>query len=152
MYFGLKESAKKADEYHVVGLHLLFITSKYQVGKKLYYAFMFVNELYVDKQLAAAHLGFYDEKKIYYYIHMYDEKYVVNGIGKLMLNMLIDEETKGREFDFLRGNEGYKFDYCDESGRVFNFLTYKKGSTYTIMQRTLNALKNNSFVRKIMGR
>ena len=112
---------------------------------------MFVNELYVDKQLVAAHLGFCDEKKIYYYIPTYDEKYAVNGVGKLMLNMLIDEETKGREFDFLRGNEGYKFDYCDESGMIFNLIAYRKGSTHTIMQRTINALKNNSFIRKIMG-
>ena len=113
---------------------------------------MFVNELYVDQKLVAAHLGFCDTEKVYYYIPTYDEKYAVNGVGKLMLNMLIEGETKGREFDFLKGNEGYKFDYCDESGMIFNLLAYKKGTSYTLMRRAMNALKNNHFVRKVMGR
>lgn len=113
---------------------------------------MFINELYIDRKLVAAHLGFCDPNKVYYYIPTYDEVYAANGVGKLLLNMLIEGEANGREFDFLRGNESYKFDYCDEAGMIFSLLAFKKGTGYTIMQRAMNALKNNHFVRKIMGR
>lgn len=76
----------------------------------------------------------------------------MNGVGKLMLNMLIEEETRGREFDFLRGNESYKFDYCDEAGMNFNLLALRKGTAYTVMQRAISVLKNNRLVRSVMGR
>lgn len=113
--------------------------------------YMYVAELYVDGKLVAAHLGFRDPFKDYYYITTYDEEYALNGVGKLMLNMLV-EQTQGREFDFLIGNEGYKFDYSDEAGMDFNLLAFKKGTYYTIMQRAIAALKSNPVVRRAMGR
>ena len=113
--------------------------------------YMYVAELYVDGKLAAAHLGFRDPNKVYYYVTTYDEEYALNGVGKLMLNKLV-EEAQGREFDFLIGNESYKFDYSDEAGMNFALLAFKKGTYYTLMQRAIAALKNNPVIRKAMGR
>lgn len=112
----------------------------------------YIAELYLDGKLAAAHLGFRDDNKIYYYIPTYDEKYVKDGVGMVLLNKLIEEDLGIKEFDFLKGNEEYKFYFSDEVCMIFNLFAFKKGSTHTIMQRTMNALKNNHFVRKIMGR
>lgn len=112
----------------------------------------YIAELYLDGKLVAAHLGFRDENKTYYYIPTYDEKYVKEGVGMVLLNKLIEKDVEKKEFDFLKGNEEYKFYFSDDAYMIFNLLAFKKDRTYTIMQKAMLALKNNHFVRKIMGR
>ena len=113
---------------------------------------MYIRELYVDGNLVVVHLGFCDENKVYYYIPTYDSTYSKFDVGLSLLYRLIEREFDCREFDFLKGNEEYKFYFSDEAGMNFTLLAFKKGTCYTIMQRTMNALKNNHFVRKMMGR
>lgn len=112
---------------------------------------VYINSLYMDNILVASFFCFVDSK-VYCYITSYDEKYSNESVGMILLKKIIEENVGVKEFDFLRGNEEYKFYYCDEAGMNFTLLAFKKGTSYTIMQRAMNALKNNHFVRKIMGR
>lgn len=110
-----------------------------------------ISKLYVDDQLAAVHFGFKDEQKIYYYIPVYDDKYANKGVGIILLNEMINNYSKKMEFDFLKGNEPYKYYWSDKMKMNFHLLAYKKGG-FNSIARFLLEIKNIKFIRKIIGR
>jgi CelD/BcsL family acetyltransferase involved in cellulose biosynthesis len=74
--------------------------------------------------LLAAHFGFVDADKFYYYVPTYNSDFAQYGVGQYLLWRLIDrakEESK-REFDFLRGAESYKYNWMNEVSTNYTFF------------------------------
>ncbi|WP_422121618.1 GNAT family N-acetyltransferase [Peribacillus frigoritolerans] len=72
--------------------------------------------LTLDNECVAIHYGFKDDNKIYYYIPVYSKKMKKNlSLGSILLyNIITYYKERGiKEFDFMRGNEAYKFDWTD---------------------------------------
>lgn len=87
-----------------------------------------VSWLKIDGELAAMHLGFKTADKVGYYIPVTDQRYQRQGIGGILLKNLIEHYAgQKREFDFLRGNETYKFDWTD-SVAANHHLLIEQGS------------------------
>ena len=78
----------------------------------------------VDGVLAAGHFGFKDEHRVYYYVPVFNPIYASTGVGQILLNKMVHHYSKlgYREFDFLRGNETYKWNWCDDSRLNFSFI------------------------------
>lgn len=77
-----------------------------------------------DDTLVAAHFGFADENKFYYYVPTYNPDFAKYGVGQYLLWKLIDrakEESKN-EFDFLRGAESYKYNWMNEISTNYTFF------------------------------
>ena len=86
-----------------------------------------VSWLKIDGELAALHLGFKTAEKVGYYIPVADAKYQQQGIGGILLKNLIDHYAGlKREFDFLRGNEPYKFHWTDRVAANHHLLIGQK--------------------------
>lgn len=81
----------------------------------------------IDNECAAVHYGFKDDTKIYYYLPACSKKWKNKfSVGAILLyNIITYYKEKGiNEFDFLRGNEEYKFDWTDTVFMNYN-LTIK---------------------------
>jgi CelD/BcsL family acetyltransferase involved in cellulose biosynthesis len=86
-----------------------------------------ISWLKIDGELAAMHLGFKTAEKIGYYIPVADAKYQQQGIGGILLKSLIDHYAgQKREFDFLRGNEPYKFHWTDSVAANHHLMIGRK--------------------------
>lgn len=109
-----------------------------------------VNTMYADNRLVAAHFGYRTGKKFYYYIPVYDDAFSEYGVGIVLLKHII-EENKNLVFDFLKGNETYKFYWCDNATMNFHLLAYKKDKD-GLMPMMFEKVKNNRYIRKLMGR
>lgn len=84
--------------------------------------------LTLNNECVAVHYGFKDNNKIYYYIPVYSKKINKSfSVGSILLyNIITHYKEKGiKEFDFLRGNEAYKFDWTDTVSMNYN-LTINK--------------------------
>lgn len=110
-----------------------------------------ISKLIVDDQIVAVHFGFKDDHKIYYYIPVYDDTYANKGVGIILLNEMINYYSRDMEFDFLKGNEAYKYYWSDNMRMNFHLLAYKKGKVNRIAKLILS-LKNIKFIRKVLGR
>jgi CelD/BcsL family acetyltransferase involved in cellulose biosynthesis len=68
-----------------------------------------------EGQMIAAHFGFKDGQRFYYYVPTYDATFSTNGPGQYLLWQLIEcaREEGLREFDLLRGAEAYKFNWTN---------------------------------------
>lgn len=67
--------------------------------------------LRLDGRLAAVHYGFYEQGIAYCYLHAFDATLEKLSPGMLLLGGVIEAavERGARAFDFLRGNEAYKY-------------------------------------------
>lgn len=109
-----------------------------------------IDKLLIDGESAAVHMGFITRNKVYYYIPVYDFKYSKYGVGMILLKHLIEDNSE-KIFDFLKGDEMYKFNWCSHASMNFHLLAYKKDSSGFI-PTTVMKLKNNRVVRSILGR
>lgn len=109
-----------------------------------------INKLCIDGKLAAVHFGFRFGRKFYYYIPITNEEYSKYGVGLLLLKHII-EENKDLVFDFLRGNESYKFYWCDNAIMNFSLMAYKNNGE-GLVPLFYEKLKNNIRIRKIFGK
>jgi CelD/BcsL family acetyltransferase involved in cellulose biosynthesis len=66
--------------------------------------------LYVGHRLAAVTYGFCVRRRAYYYIGGFDPEFSRLGAGRIILDEVIRQAAQegAAEFDFLRGEEGYK--------------------------------------------
>jgi hypothetical protein len=73
-----------------------------------------ISTLNAGGRLIAAHLGVLDRGRLYWWIPAYDPADSIYSPGRLLLELLIKEsfERQHREFDFLIGNEDYKWYYA----------------------------------------
>jgi CelD/BcsL family acetyltransferase involved in cellulose biosynthesis len=75
-----------------------------------------VSALFAGDAPVAIHLGCRFEERFYYWVPAYDEAAAAGSPGGLLLEALLeDSQRRGdREFDFLIGEEGYKFHYATD--------------------------------------
>lgn len=85
--------------------------------------------LIVDSEVASAEYGFIYNHKFYCATSARDIKYAEYSVGHLHQMFLIKYAIeKGlREFDFLKGDEPYKFHWTESSRRYINFVIGKRG-------------------------
>jgi CelD/BcsL family acetyltransferase involved in cellulose biosynthesis len=85
--------------------------------------------LFVDSEVASAEYAFIYNQKFYYAITARDIRYSDYGVGHIHQMFLIKYAIeKGlREFDFLRGEEPYKFHWTESSRKYINSVMGKKG-------------------------
>ena len=112
-----------------------------------------VSWLKIDGELAALHLGFKTAEKVGYYIPVSDQKYQQQGIGGILLKNLIDHYAgQKREFDFLRGNEPYKFHWTDSVAANHHLLIGQKSARSRIVAAFIRAkdmMRGISGLRKL---
>lgn len=77
--------------------------------------------LYFEKKPIAAYFSFIFKNRLYLYNAGFDKKYQSLSPGTVLLSFMIKEQIKlGREvFDFLQGNERYKYDFGAEEQGLF---------------------------------
>ncbi len=109
---------------------------------------IYLNYIKYQDKFIAAHLGFIDKRKVYYFIPVYDEEYSKFAFGAILLNHLINDNIENREFDFLRGSEDYKYYYCNSI--TMNFSLYaNKSERKVVLRRIRNVLKEIKFLRRL---
>ncbi|XZH20404.1 GNAT family N-acetyltransferase [Clostridium perfringens] len=109
------------------------------------------SKLMINGKIVAAHFGFKDERKIYYYIPTYKEEFSSNAVGYILLKEIIDTYSDKDEFDFLRGNELYKFNWTDTVKMNFNLYSYKLNIKNLINYQKVY-LKKSKFLRRILNK
>ncbi len=109
-----------------------------------------ISTLKVDEKLVASHMGFKAFGKFYYYIPAYDREMSKSGVGTILLKHLVEDNNAELEFDFLRGDEDYKFDWCDNVKSNFNLYAYRRDcSRLKILKERVKASKK---VRELLGK
>lgn len=75
---------------------------------------LLVSTLSSDQELLAIHVGMLDKGRLYWWVPAYNPSYSQYSPGRLLLHFLLEESFKRnhREFDFLWGNETYKWFYA----------------------------------------
>ena len=74
-----------------------------------------VYKLFLHGELSALSFCFKDAQKIYSYCTLYDSKYKKEGLGQILRSFIIQDIIKngGKKYDFMRGAEAHKAEYCD---------------------------------------
>ncbi|MDJ0734031.1 MAG: GNAT family N-acetyltransferase [Nostocaceae cyanobacterium] len=75
---------------------------------------LLVSSLSAGDKLIAVHLGVLLEGRLYWWIPAYDSNYKVYSPGRLLLELLLNEsfQLNHKEFDFMIGDEPYKWYYA----------------------------------------
>lgn len=75
---------------------------------------LLVSSLEVKDCLLAVHISMLHKGRLYWWVTAYDPAYSQYSPGRLLLHFLLEESFKQghTEFDFLRGNEDYKWYYA----------------------------------------
>ncbi len=83
-----------------------------------------VHRMCIDGKLAAIHFGFQSKDTVYYYIPCYDASF--KGAGQILLLHIIEKAmADGKKcFDSLRGEESYKFNFCDRIAGNFTLTAF----------------------------
>ena len=156
-----KKAWNKIQEFHKKRWQKsIFFNEKYlnfyEQFSKCYYDNVEFSYIEINNEIVAGHFGFKDDKKIYYYIPSYDEKYINYGVGAILLYNIIEYYSdKILEFDFLRGNEPYKFNWTDEIVMNFYvkvFRTNISGRLNYLVNELKFILKKSRTLRKILNR
>ena len=113
-----------------------------------------VSWLKIDGELAAMHLGFKTAEKIGYYIPVTDQRFHQKGVGSILLKNVIEHYAgQKREFDFLRGNEPYKFDWTDSVAANHHLLIERdnaKSRAVSAFLRAKDRLRGMAGLRKLV--
>jgi CelD/BcsL family acetyltransferase involved in cellulose biosynthesis len=87
-----------------------------------------------EGKLAAAHFGFVDAGKVYYYMPAMDAAFRPQRVGGALLWSMIDHYNGTHDvFDFLRGTEDYKLWYTDELDVNIRLVIYRSTSLAALM-------------------
>ncbi|MDI3481589.1 MAG: hypothetical protein PWQ97_1244 [Tepidanaerobacteraceae bacterium] len=87
-----------------------------------------LHRLIINDEIAAVLYAFHKGKRTYYYLSGFDGKYKNLSIGILLTMLAIKTsiERKDIVFDFLRGNESYKFNFCN--AKKYNYrMVFHRG-------------------------
>ena len=93
-----------------------------------------------DGEVVAIHFGFLYNNTFYYYKPTYNEEFAKYSPGNILLMELIDVAKKKELeiFDFLKGEETYKFRYTNRSISLYQYLL----SNGEILNRSLLQVMN----------
>ena len=96
-----------------------------------------------DGELIAFDLGFESEERFYAYLGAYDEPYSGGSPGMCLLHWQMDMlPLRGvREYDFLCGEEPYKFDYATETYDIISARIYPRGMINQLIVSSLKMVR-----------
>jgi CelD/BcsL family acetyltransferase involved in cellulose biosynthesis len=104
------------------------------------------------------HLGFFHKCRFYYYKIAHDIKFSNYSPGKIHLKKLIEESINQGAyiFDFLRGNESYKYDWTKNEVILYQIKVettglclWSKKNAYKVIEANRNIIKK---IRKGLNR
>jgi CelD/BcsL family acetyltransferase involved in cellulose biosynthesis len=87
-----------------------------------------LHRLIINDEIAAVLYGFHKGKSTYYYLSGFDNRYKSLSIGILLTLLAIKTSIERNDviFDFLRGNESYKHNFCN--AKKYNYrLVFHRG-------------------------
>lgn len=109
------------------------------VGQSLHFSALLLNG-----EAISYHLGFQFEGRFYYYKPTYDIAYREYSPGKVHIDFLVrDCINKGHSaFDFLKGDEPYKFSWTDRTDEIISVFISSAGNSLQ-MRWLLNGKKRS---------
>lgn len=103
--------------------------------------------LLVDQKIGSINIGFIDDEKICGYFTVCDYELGQSGVGLILLKHLISYyENKKVYFDFLGGNQRYKFYWADCAHMNYNFYIINKNKKSNFLKFYIQKAE---FLRKI---
>lgn len=112
--------------------------------------------LWFDETPVAYVYGYFFDQKYWYYQTAFDLAFSKYGAGMVAIQMVIESmiQEGAREFDFLRGNESYKYHFADGEHKMRSFTLFRKkriayGAYHT--RRFLSRTKD-SFLKVLKSR
>jgi len=114
--------------------------------------YLSLNYLKVKDEIAAIHLGFRKDNKLYYYIPVFSEQFRPYSIGRLLLFDLMRKSFENRitEFDFMLGEEDYKMDWSPDVESLYFLNMFPR--TIQGYMAYLRFDKFNIGVKKLLGK
>ena len=103
--------------------------------------------LYISGKPVASLYGFQNGDKFYYYQSGFDPDWRVYGVGTILVNYTIKEaiSSKLKEYDFLRGEAEYKFDFTSTIRHTREILITKdtyKSNLYILKKKMDSRYRN----------
>lgn len=97
----------------------------------------------IKNRIIAAVYCFVYRNKTYFYQHGFDTEWQKYSPGKLTLNYAIEESFHNQniEFDFLRGEESYKYDWANHEHENITFDLYNRNKVYYTYFAIINLLR-----------
>jgi CelD/BcsL family acetyltransferase involved in cellulose biosynthesis len=82
--------------------------------------------MYLDDEPAAAMYAFEHDKVFYFYQAGFDMKFATYSVGLVMIGLMVKGalERGNREFDFLHGEEPYKFQWANAARELVRFQCF----------------------------
>ena len=145
---------QKIKRYKSTGAKNIFKDSRY---KDFYIdiSCIFFDKGYLDLshiefmgQIVAIHFGFNYGNKFFYYMPSFDLKYGNYSLSRILLHNLLQQsfEKHYEEFDFLGGDDMYKYDWTNSYRQVYGISVYPNS-----MKGKLLALVYTRVIPKIKG-
>ncbi|MEM7214177.1 MAG: GNAT family N-acetyltransferase [Pseudomonadota bacterium] len=115
--------------------------------------------IYLDNQLVAGMLAFIADGKFYYLVSAYAPAFPSQySVGTHLLVKTLELASRAglQEYDFLLGDEAYKFDWCDTHVPLKNYLIplTVKGSIYGLGIKSALTIKkqimDSNFTNKVL--
>ena len=118
--------------------------------------------LSVDNDVIAIHLGWIYHKHLYYYFPTFDLSYKRYSPGRILLEELLkwSFENKLKVFDFMVGDEPYKYNWTDSDIKIYSYASqhniwgkiyfkWVSGSIKPSMKAVYNSMPN--VIRRRIG-
>ncbi len=117
--------------YQVNYNFLSMLTDELNTGRNL-----LVCSMEIDNDLISIFLCFIHQKVLYFFISGFDNKYINYSPGSVHLKKIIDYcfENDIKEFDFLRGDDNYKFRFHPEVKRLDRYIIFNKKSIFNLQR------------------
>ena len=89
--------------------------------------YLALTSFHSSNQKYAVHLGFVFKGCYYYYLPSFNPKFFSYSVGRLLMENSIKEafELKLKKYDFLNGDEEYKYKYSDNQINIYQFSNYQ---------------------------
>jgi CelD/BcsL family acetyltransferase involved in cellulose biosynthesis len=97
--------------------------------------------MWLDDAPVAAMYGFEYDKVFYFYQSGFDSAYATHSVGLVMTGLAIKSAIEGgvREFDFLHGNETYKYLWASAERELVRFELFPPDATGALLHRLMQA-------------
>jgi CelD/BcsL family acetyltransferase involved in cellulose biosynthesis len=106
--------------------------------------------MWLDDAPVAAMYGFEYDKVFYFYQSGFDSQYATHSVGLVMAGLVIKSaiENGVREFDFLHGNETYKYLWASAERELVRFQLFPPHTTGVLLDRLMHARRG---VRRLLA-
>ena len=114
---------------------------------------IWLRSLEIDGKIIAVLYGFLHQDRFFYYQIAHDPLFRKQSPGTVLLYKVIEEccNSGVKEFNFLQGDEGYKWQWTKESRRLQNVTIYNRtlaGAVLKQKEKAFSAVKRIAFLFK----